>query len=290
MIMRKFRIENVNYSLNNMRHYFMDNYPNTVHMYLIRDWYKVYNEDAEIVSDIFGYKMFDDNYSPYLGNICCGFPKRIIDKVKLGLEKNNINFTIINTEDYSYTYYDYLEENNYKGYYDGIESTLDEEEIPEVKTDKIDEKQFEEINERISYSKNKYEVQQPPKREYYKNYYTPMKEDTYNHVDFQNKEYVKIGDTVTILNTKTGEEEKYTIHKTYHDYKPSSMTGEPGKGYDIISYKDELLNTSDIDNGIILSESEFAQRLIGSYLGSTLQLIDDDLNEVKYIIKDIKKH
>ena len=101
---------------------------------------------------------------------------------------------------------------------------------------------------------------------------------------------VKIGDTVTILNTKTGEEEKYTIHKAYHDYKPSSMTGEPGKGYDIISYKDELLNTSDIDNGIILSESEFAQRLIGSYLGSTLQLIDDDLNEVKYIIKDIKKH
>ena len=90
MIILRLKIENVNYNLNDIRYYFLDNYPKTIHLFLIGSWYKIYNEEAEIISNIFNYKLFDDSYSPYLGNICCGFPEQTIRKIKDKL----INFVL----------------------------------------------------------------------------------------------------------------------------------------------------------------------------------------------------
>ena len=237
----RLKIENVQYSLNDIRHYFIDNYPNTIHLYLIGNWYKVYNEDAELISSIFHYKLFDDSYSPYLGNVCCGFPHVVLDKIKKKLKELEINFNIVDTSDYTYEYYDYEHRNNYKMYYDDIYEV--EEEAP-----------------------------------------------TDNRAHFKSDLYVEVGDTVSVCNIKTNERETYTITPTYHTQKPIGFSLERGNNFGRTIYKDELLNGSDLENGIILSESDLAKKLLGTYLNSTVLLIDDNLEECKYKIIDIKKH
>lgn len=245
MIIHKLKIENVDYNLNNIRYYFLDNYPKTIHLFLIGSWYKIYNDEAEIISYIFNYKLFDDSYSPYLGNICCGFPEQTIRKIKDRLIELNINFNIIDTSDYTYEYYDFEEQNNYQKFYDSIKTAENNEKEENL----------------IKNGQNK-----------------------------NSNIYVEIGDTVSICNTKTNEIETYTIEPTYYTQIPAGFSGERGNNFGKIIYKDELLNNSDLKNGIILSESEFAKRLLGSYLNSALILIDDNLKDCIYKIIDIKKH
>ena len=241
MKVHNLKIENVDYSFNDLRRYFLDNYPNTVHLYLFNGWYKVYNNDAFIISDLFNYKLFDDNYSSYLGNICCGFPKDIIDKVKNGLISHKINYSIVDTSNYSYEYCDFEDSNNYKTYFDSIEIVYDEpEQVKEEKPQKF--------------------------------------------------EFVQVGDSVSIKNLKTGEIENYTILPTYHTQKPVGFSVKRGNDFGRILYEDELLSSSNLDNNEILSESDLAQKLIGTYLDSKVLLIDDNLEECLYQIIDIKKH
>lgn len=241
MIVHRLKIENVDYNLNDIRYYFLDNYPKTIHLFLIGGWYKIYNEEAEIISSIFNYKLFDDSYSPYLGNICCGFPEHIIKKITDKLIELKVNFNIIDTSDYTYEYYDFDYRNNYQSIYDDIEIIENEDD----------------------------EEKEQNKR---------------------NNIYVEVGDAVTICNTKTNKIETYTIEPTYHTQIPIGFSGERGNNFGKIIYKDELLNNSDLEKGIILSESEFAKKLLGSYLNSILLLIDDSLEECTYKIIDIKKH
>ncbi len=242
MIIHRLKIENVKYSLNDIRYYFLDNYPKTIHLFLFGSWYKVYNEDAEIISNIFNYKLFDDSFSPYLGNICCGFPDIVLNKIKNKLIELNINFNIVDTTDYTYEYYDFESCNNFQKYYDNIETTDDK------------------TNDKLLITNN------------------------------QSNIYVEIGDTVSIRNVKTNEIETYTIIPTYHTQKPVGFSGERGNNFGKIVYKNELLSNSDLEKGMILSESELAKRLLGLYLNSTLLLFDENLEECIYKIIEIKKH
>ncbi|MBQ5475260.1 MAG: hypothetical protein IIT65_11340, partial [Lachnospiraceae bacterium] len=59
----------VDYNLNNIRYYFLDNYPKTIHLFLIGSWYKIYNDEAEIISYIFNYKLFDVLYKPEIDSL-----------------------------------------------------------------------------------------------------------------------------------------------------------------------------------------------------------------------------
>lgn len=242
MIIRRLKIENVNYNLNDIRYYFLDNYPKTIHLFLIGNWYKIYNEEAEIISNIFNYKLFDDSYSPYLGNVCCGFPKQALLKIKDKLIELKINFNIVDTSDYTYEYYDFEHQNNYKNIYDSIELN--------------DNKKASTDNSQIKTSNI----------------------------------YVEVGDTVSIYNTNTSEIETYTIEPTYHTQIPIGFSVERGNNFGTVVYKDKLLSNSDLQKGIILSESKFAKKLLGSYLNSTLLLFDDNLESCIYKIIDIKKH
>ena len=238
MTVYRLKIENVKYNLNDIRHYFIDNYPNTIHLFLLGSWYKVYNEEAEIISDIFDYKLFGDIHRPYLGDICCGFPENVLKKIKDKLIKLKINFNIIDTSDYTYEYYDFEHHNAYQDYYNN----------------------------------------------------TREEEDNKRSTNHKSNMYVEIGDTVSICNGKTNEIETYTIEETYHTQTPIGFSTKRGNDFGRIVYKDELLNNSDLDKGIILSESEFVKKLIGSYLNSTILLIDDNLEKCVYKIVDIKKH
>ena len=266
----RLKIENVNYNLNSIRLYFMDNYPNTIHMFLYNGWFKIYNKDAEILSTIFNYKLFDDNYSPYLGNICCGFPLRILDKVKNKLAALHINFTIIDTSDYSYEFYDYENYNSYTYYYKVVDNIIEEEKQRELikqlkeKKEELDEEEPLKANEGNLIIK------------------TPKTKVNYSL-------YVEIGDTITVRNLKTNEKEKYTIIPTYHDYKPISFYAARGNKFGEYIYKDELLTHSDLEKGQILSESDLAKKLLGSYMYSKVLLIDENFEECMYEIEDIKK-
>ncbi len=236
MTVQKLKIKNVSYSFNDIRLYFKDNYPNTVKLYLFNGWYKVFNEDAKIISDKLNYKIFDDKYSSSSGNICCGFPKSGINKVIHSLKCSFINFCIINTSDYSYEYFDYGELNRYIKNYNNI----------------ID--------------------------------------NNNNIEDNINEQFIEIGDTVSILNLKNDILETYHILPTYHIQNPIGFSTKRGNGFGSIIYKDELLSESKIEDGIILSESAIAQKLLGCYLNSTIVLFDENLNECMYKVIDIKKH
>ena len=103
------------------------------------------------------------------------------------------------------------------------------------------------------------------------------------------KNYVKIGDTITILNTQNNQTEKYTIVPTYHEQKIIGTDVTRGENFGRAIYKDIITSESDVENGIILSESDFAKKLIGSRINSKFTLLNDELNEVTYQIIDIKK-
>ncbi len=101
---------------------------------------------------------------------------------------------------------------------------------------------------------------------------------------------VEIGDTVYIYNMKTKIVEEYTIIPTYHGQKIVGTHVAKDSDFGRTEYKDILLNGSDIENGIILSESNLAKTLIGKELNSEISFLDEDLSETTYKIVEIKKH
>ena len=100
---------------------------------------------------------------------------------------------------------------------------------------------------------------------------------------------VEIGDTVSICNNKNNITEEYTIVPTYHTQKIVGSVVTRNKDFGRAIYKDTLLNNSDIENGIILSESDLAKKIIGLSIGSTFSFIDDEMKEANYKIVDIRK-
>lgn len=112
----KYVLKGDNLSFNQKRFYFVDNYSNTINLYLLGSWFKVFNNDAKIINNIMDYKLFEDHYSPYLNNICCGFPETSLGKVEYYLEKYNINYNIINIEKNEYELHDYEDKNCYLDY------------------------------------------------------------------------------------------------------------------------------------------------------------------------------
>lgn len=108
MKITKHTIKITNDSFKQKRKYFSDNYPHTIHLYLLHGWYKVYNEDAQIISDLLHYKLFFNNSN--LSEVCCGFPNYAIEKVKNYLQKNKIAFNIVNIEKNTYEIYDFSED------------------------------------------------------------------------------------------------------------------------------------------------------------------------------------
>ena len=101
---------------------------------------------------------------------------------------------------------------------------------------------------------------------------------------------VEIGDTVLIRNIITNITEEYTIVPTYHTQKivGSIVTRNEDFGRGI--YKDVLLSNSDIEKGIILSESNLAKKIIGLPIGCTFSFLDDEMKEADYQIVDIQKN
>jgi hypothetical protein len=83
-------------------------YPFTVKLYHFGTWYKVYKDDAKILSFLLDYKMFEDEYS---GTICVGFPEVSIDKVLINLNKNKVNYILINDDE---KFVNFGLENNYE--------------------------------------------------------------------------------------------------------------------------------------------------------------------------------
>ena len=56
-------------------------------LFRIGTFYHVFGRDSYIMSYLFGYKMKNNNE--------CGFPKDILFKVEAKLERNNINYLVI---------------------------------------------------------------------------------------------------------------------------------------------------------------------------------------------------
>ena len=65
----------------------------TVKIYLYGTWYRVYDNDAKIVSFITNYHLFED---PRNRRLSVGFPEESINYVSKLLKKNQINFLIKN--------------------------------------------------------------------------------------------------------------------------------------------------------------------------------------------------
>lgn len=263
MIKRKYTLVNSNDNFNQKRYYFLDNYPCTIHLFLIGDWYKVYNKDAEIISAIFDYKLFDDNYSPYLGNICCGFPKRIISKIITTLNKYEINYNIVDIENNCYELYDFESKNYYNSY----------------------------IEKNINYNKDNsnYIENKNSEDEELDNYNSKKSQKTIRKINRYTSKNIEIGDTVIIKNLVSGKHEKYTIVKTYYNSKPVGVSKSKWS-FGAIIYEDELISDNNVDAGEILSESEFAKSLLGLHENDIVVLMDEDLNKCKYQVISIIKN
>lgn len=65
-------------------------YLNTVVIVKIGNFYHVYSKDAYIFSYLFNYKISEKEEVP-----CCGFPVNSISKIESVLEKNKINYIVV---------------------------------------------------------------------------------------------------------------------------------------------------------------------------------------------------
>lgn len=93
-------------SVINMVKNIKDLFPNYILLIKIGNFYEVYNNDANIISYLFNYKI--KNLSN--NNITCGFPLISLNKVKYILDKKYINYLII---DKSHNYEE-IEKNDFK--------------------------------------------------------------------------------------------------------------------------------------------------------------------------------
>lgn len=93
-------------SVINMVKNIKDLFPNYVLLIKIGNFYEVYNNDANIISYLFNYKI----KSLSNNNITCWFPLISLNKVKYILDKKYINYLII---DKSHNYEE-IEKNDFK--------------------------------------------------------------------------------------------------------------------------------------------------------------------------------
>lgn len=234
-IVNRYELKGEKLSFHHKRNYFIDNYPNTIHLYLLGSWFKVFNEDAGIINNIMDYKLFKDKYKM---NICCGFPERSLGRLEYYFDKYKINYNIINVEKDTYELHDFEEENSYLNY---ISKNSNEKVIP------IDE----------------------------------------DEIVLSNK-YVEIGDTVIIKNLRDNIIETFTIKQAYYEAKPIGIN--KGKyAFGTIKYKYDLIDHSDIETGKILSDSPFAQVLLGLREGEIFITKDEEAEDSEYQVIDIKK-
>lgn len=77
----------------------------TVTLYHLGSWYHCYNDDADVVSNLTGYKVFIDKVAK---RQTIGFPERSINKVISKLRINNVSFLSDNDSE------QYGERNNYR--------------------------------------------------------------------------------------------------------------------------------------------------------------------------------
>lgn len=127
-----------------LRYFFLDNYPNSTLLYLMGDWFRVYNNDAVIINHVMNYKIFEDKTWPYENKICCGFPEYVLDKVEYNLDKNKINYIVVDLLNNEYKFHDYEEENNYLEY-------LNKEDLPIIKEEKrVDSNEYVEVGDSVT--------------------------------------------------------------------------------------------------------------------------------------------
>ena len=69
-------------------------HPTDIALIRLGGFYKVYGKDAYIISKIFGYKVKEEEQI-----VSCGFPIKIINKIKATLENKKINYIIIDSRD-----------------------------------------------------------------------------------------------------------------------------------------------------------------------------------------------
>lgn len=69
-------------------------HPEDIALIRLGSFYKVYGKDAYIIAKIFEYKTKEED-----GIISCGFPTKIINKVRATLEKKKINYMLIESRD-----------------------------------------------------------------------------------------------------------------------------------------------------------------------------------------------
>lgn len=93
-------------SVINMVKNIKDLFPNYILLIKIGNFYEVYNNDANIISYLFNYKIKTLSNN----NITCGFPLISLNKVKYILDKKYINYLII---DKSHNYEE-IEKNDFK--------------------------------------------------------------------------------------------------------------------------------------------------------------------------------
>jgi len=254
MNIKSYIIKNPNNNFKQISTYFSENYPNVIHLYLRGRWYKVYNEDAKIISKVMNYKLFYNLYKEE----CCGFPDYAINKVQKYLESKQISFNIINISGNSYELHDFEEENKYNIYKSKAKetSTITSNIEIDININSKNDKQSKNIHSSSSnYKSSNYKV-------------------------------VEVGDTIIIININTNEKEKYTIMPTYRTAKPIGIY-RGKKNFGVIKSKPILITDNDVDAGEIISESPFAKALLGKKENEIVILKDENGKECEYKILSI---
>ena len=266
--MKVYRLElkNVNYPLSEIYLYFKDNYQNTINLFYIDGWYRAYGNSALVLSSIFNYKLF----SSFIDTRTSGFPQSLSKDVFEKLKKLRINFHIISLSSHMYEYYDFESDNNYLKY----SKIGNNPNILRINNRTVKEKRNsynikqQRINDLIELNRQKKEAER----------------------EKNDSRRIRVGDTVTIRNTETNDIEVYTIVPTLHVDVPKEIVSRRRFNNGGIIYKKELVSSSDLDKGKILSESLLAKKLIGSNLHDKIVLLDSNLKETVYQIIAIKKH
>ena len=70
-------------------------YPTSIVCYKVGAFMQIFGKDAYIVSYLFGYSIKEVNSKESIAS--CGFPKNAINKVIAKLERNKLNYVIIDT-------------------------------------------------------------------------------------------------------------------------------------------------------------------------------------------------
>ena len=81
-----------------------------VKLYHLGSWYKVYEDDARVVSSIINYKLFED---PKTGKLCVGFPDYLIDNILYMLKVCSVSYILPNDDNFIK---DFGIHNNYNKY------------------------------------------------------------------------------------------------------------------------------------------------------------------------------